>query len=509
MEHAEHGRQAAPLLQLNGVTKAYGPTKAVTAVDLILGRGEIVALVGENGAGKSTLMNILSGVIQPDSGVLRLDGSEARLSSPQEAQASGIATVFQELSLAANLTVAENIFAGRLPARFGFVDRKALEQASRALMDRLGLAIRPDSLVGDLPVSARQIVEIAKAASRNPKVLLLDEPTSALNADEKAALFGLVRRLRGQGVGIIYISHHLEEVMDLADRIIVLRDGSVVQVADKGTLSTAEVVRAMVGRLIADKQAEGPRTAGEIILSTSGLSDGKHVTDADLSIRRGEIVAIAGLMGSGRTELGEMLVGLRRPARGTIMMEGAPIQLRTLAAAIRRGIGYVPPERKSQGLFLDLSVGDNIAAATLRKQASMGLYRRSLVDQACRRNIDRLSIKVRSPSMPCRSLSGGNQQKVLFAKWLEVDPRLMVVEEPTKGVDIAAKQDIHTELQRLARSGTGIVLISSDLPEILAIADRILVMHKGRIVAELDPAHTTEHDIVARASGLAELAHAI
>lgn len=496
------------LLEIVGLSKSWGSTQAASSVSFHLAAGEVLALVGENGAGKSTLLNMLSGVVAPDDGKIRMSGQVVALSSPHAAQALGIGTVFQELSLAHNLTVMENIFAGRLPSRFGLVDRKVLRQKTEALFSTLGIFIDPDATVNDLPVSSRQIVEIAKAVSLDAHVLLLDEPTSALNADEKAVLFRLVLSLKAKGVGIIYISHHLEEVIELADRIVVLRDGAVVSIVGRKEATARSLVRDMVGRLINEDATPRTPQTSEKLLEVNAVSRGSAVRDVSLNVRKGEIVALAGLMGSGRGELAEMIVGLTKPSTGSLSVSGRPVSARGLGAAKHLGIGYIPPERKTQGLFLDLSVAANIAAATLQKATRHGFMSQSLLTDLARRHIGRLSIKASRTDVRCRSLSGGNQQKVLLAKWLEMDPKLLVVEEPTKGVDIAAKLDIHRELRRLAASGTGILMVSSDLPEILSLAHRVLVMHHGRIVADLDCRKTTEHEIIAHASGLTENAHA-
>lgn len=495
---------ALPLLAVKQLTKSWGPTRALSGVSFALRDGEILAIVGENGAGKSTLLNILSGVVKPDGGEIALEGSMASFPSPHEAQRNGIGTVFQELSLAKNLSVMENIFAGRLPSRLGLVDYRHLRDKTRALFASLGLAIDADAIVGELPVSSQQVVEIAKAVSLNARILLLDEPTSALNADEKKALFALVRSLKASGVGIIYISHHLDEVLDLSDRIVVLRDGMLVSVEDSRHCDARTLVQGMTGREIGDRLENRLPPRAERLLDIRQLSDGNAVHDLSFSIQQGEIVGLAGLMGSGRGTLAGMLAGEVPHASGTMELKGKRVTPRGMTDAKRLGIGYIPPERKTQGLFLDLSVAANIAAATLARKSRRGLADEAAITRSAASYVERLKIKAAGVSATCRSLSGGNQQKVLLAKWLELDPTLLIIEEPTKGVDIGAKEDIHKELIKLAAAGTGILLVSSDLPEILSLAHRTLVMHRGRIVADLDCRQTTEHEIVAHASGLPE-----
>jgi len=499
------GNGTAPLLAVEGVSKSWGATAALSGVSFDLAGGEVLGIVGENGAGKSTLLGVLSGVVRPDAGALRLSGGMVELPSPRAARTAGIATVFQELSLAKNQTVMENVFAGRLPSRFGFVDRDALRRQTQALLDTLGLSISPDAVVGELPVSSQQVVEIAKAMSGEARILLLDEPTSALNADEKAALFRLVASLRAKGVGIVFISHHLEEVLALSDRIVVLRDGHVVSTVEAGRTDPQQLVHAMVGRAIEARADGSSPSGGDILLDVEGLSDGAAVEGASLQVRCGEIVALAGLMGSGRSALAEMIVGLSRPAGGRMTLSGRAIAPGGIGEARRLGIGYVPPERKTQGLFLDLCVADNIAAARLSAYSRRGFLDRGAVRATAENYRRRLSIKCGGVDVDARALSGGNQQKVLLAKWLDIGPRLLVVEEPTKGVDIAAKQDIHRELAALAGSGAGVLVVSSDLPEILSLAHRVLVMHRGRIVADLDCAGAGEQEIVAKASGLSRV----
>jgi ribose transport system ATP-binding protein len=497
---------ARPILELRAVSKTYGSTTAARDVSFTLFAGEVHALVGENGAGKSTLLNILSGVVRSDLGEILVDGQKRHLLSPRDAQGLGISTVFQELSLASELSVEGNIFAGRLPSRFGLVVTRELTAQTNALFDSLGINIDARSSIGDLPVSSRQIVEIAKAVSLNAHILLLDEPTSALNADEKAALFRLVARLKSGGVGIIYISHHLDEVLTLADRVTVLRDGAVVSTRSCAQTTLDSLVRDMVGRTLDAGLGVDSHKIGETILDVDAVSLDNRARDISMTVKAGEIVAIAGLLGSGSSLLASMLAGLRKPSSGTISVAGRPLYARGMRSVAALGVAYVPPERKSDGLFLDLSISNNMGVTTLRSRSRFGLVDETSLARTVSKWIEQLSIKVSDASRPCRSLSGGNQQKVLLAKWLETTPRLLVVEEPTKGVDISAKRDIHRALRQLASTGVGILLISSDLPEILSLSHRVLIMRQGRMVADLATDETTEQAIVARASGLSGMA---
>jgi len=491
-----------PLLDIHNVSKAYGATQALRNVSLTVMPGEIHAIVGENGAGKSTLINIVSGVVKPDEGEISFAGSVPRIDSPQAAQRLGIATVHQELSLAELLTIAENIFAARLPSRHGLVDRKSLMAGAEAVLSSLGLSLDPEQRVGTLPLGSRQLVEIAKALSLDARLLLLDEPTSALNANEKDVLFGLIRRLRLKGMGIIYISHHLNEITSLADRVTVLRDGRVVATHQAESITADILVHEMVGRAIARHADSGIRHIGKPLLEARDLSLPGAFSAVNFTIHSGEIISLVGLLGSGRSALASCLAGLKTPRHGAILIDGKYTELTSLRRAMALGIGYVPPERKTDGLFLELSLGDNIASASLPEFSAAGVFDERKRDEAARTYIQSLNIRSDGPRTRCAALSGGNQQKVLLAKWLETKPRLLIVEEPTKGVDIASKSEIHSRLQKLAANGTAILFVSTDLPEILALSHRILVMYRENIVAVLTPATGSEQEIMAFASGL-------
>jgi ribose transport system ATP-binding protein len=494
-----------PLLAIQNLSKAYGATQALADVSLSVHAGEIHALVGENGAGKSTLINVLSGVVRPDAGEIFLAGAPLHLNSPEAAQRLGISTVHQELSLSELLSVAENMFAARIPSRFGLVDSRELRRRAQAIFETLGLSLDADEQVGSLPVSSRQLVEIAKSLSLDARLLLLDEPTSALNANEKDALFRLIRRLRASGIGIIYISHHLHEVTALADRITVLRDGHVVATHEASSVTPEVLVRQMVGRAI-DRSAHADPRLGEVFMQVRSLSVPNAFSNISLTIRAGEIIGVAGLLGAGRGALAASLAGIEPLSRGEILIEGRKIALTGLRRAMALGIGYIPAERKTEGLFLELNLADNLVSACLDRFSRLGIFDKRRQRETAARHIRTLNIRAEGPQTICGALSGGNQQKVLLAKWLERRPRLLILQEPTKGVDIAAKRDIHQKLHSLAAQGTAIFFVSSDLPEILGLSHRILVMHGGGITATLDPKATTEAEIMGYASGLAEKA---
>lgn len=497
------------LVQLEDVGRSFGATRALDRVSLDLRAGEVHALVGENGAGKSTLMNILSGVIRPDAGSIRLQGVPVRFRSTHHSRDMGIATVFQELSLVPGLDVAENICAGHAPTRFGLLDRRAMRRRAVAALGRLRLTLAPGARVENLLASQRQGVEIAKALDLllHParadlaRVLILDEPTSALNTTEKQALFASVRALRADGVGIIYISHHLDEVLALADRITVLRDGSSVWTRDAAGLAREDLVSAMVGREIR-RSDRLPARPGPVRASLRGVGIAGQVQGINLDLHAGEVLAVAGLDGSGREQVARLLAGLMRPDRGQVELLGK-VHPGSLRAAMDRGLAYVPDDRKMLGLFLDLSLAANAVAADLGQVSRAGLVRETVLRAAGEETIRRLGVRAPHAQVRIGALSGGNQQKVLLAKWLRRSPQILIVEEPTKGVDIGAKRDIHAEIRALAQQGAAVLVASSDLPEVLELADRIVVLHWGQVAGELAAAGATEQAVMALAAGSA------
>jgi ABC-type sugar transport system ATPase subunit len=491
----------AALLSTEGISKRFGATLALSDVSFEISAGEIHALVGENGAGKSTLMNILSGVVQPDGGTILLDGAAISIASPKHAQMLGIATVFQELSLTGAVSVGENIFAGRAPSRFGLVDWAKLRRDAEALLAELGISLDVRQALARASISVRQMVEFAKAISLNARILLLDEPTAALSPVEVERLFALIRRLAARGLGIVYISHHLPEILQIADRVTVLRDGRVVAKRSPHDTNQGALVRDMVGREVAAWTRPRNKKPEHTLLETRNLTRRGEFHAIDLTIGAGEIVGVAGLMGSFRSELARTLCGVLAPSAGEIVLRERPVKWRGLAHAKRERVAYLPEDRKTDGLFLDLSVTENVTAASLSKLARRGLYSRARSERAARGAIVALGIKASNPAHPVRELSGGNQQKTLLARWLETNPEIIIVDEPTRGVDIAAKHEIHATLARLADDGAGILVISSDLIELIALSDRILVMHAGRIAGEVDPISTSEEEIIALASG--------
>jgi ABC-type sugar transport system ATPase subunit len=487
----------APLLAVEGASKTFGGSVALDSVSIDLRRGEVHAVVGENGAGKSTLLNILSGAVTPESGEIRVRGEVVHFSSPKDAQENGIGTVFQELSLVPNLSVSENIFSNRAPIRHGaFIRWSTLHQQAENLMAEFGLKINVKALVDRLPSSTRQVVEIAKALSLNAQIILLDEPTSALTADEVDALFAVIRRLKANGIGIIYISHRMQEVFGIADRITVLRDGRKIGTFAKDGTSVREIVRLMVGRELAAMFERRRGRIGEIVLQAERLSHPGLFNDVNVTVRAGEIVGLAGLMGSRRTELGMALAGVLPTSSGVIQVKGKTVRMRGIADAIKLGIAYLPAERKTDGLFLEYSIGDNIISAVLPRFSKYGFVDRAARDHVAEGYVNRLNVRASGVHQLVERLSGGNQQKVLVAKWLIAEPRILIVDEPTKGIDVGAKYEIHALLRGLADGGAGILIISSDTPELLNLCDRIMVMREGRMSGEFAAQAATEDAII-------------
>jgi ABC-type sugar transport system ATPase subunit len=499
-----------PAIQVVGLSKRFGPVQALEGVSLDVRAGEVHALIGENGAGKSTLINLIVGTLRPDEGRLLVGGREVRFRNSREAAAAGIAAVFQELSVVAGLTVAENIFANRQPVSpWGFVRWNELRRRTEELLRTFDVAVAPDAMVADLSVAERQVVEILKCLAADPCVLLLDEPTSSLTQREKEALFALIRRLRGQGHGLVYISHHLPEVLDLADRVTVLRDGKHVATRPRSEVTEADLVRLMVGRELQDiyGQAGTVDRARPLRLKVEGLGRKGAFEGISFEVRPGEIVGMAGLVGAGRTEVGRAVFGAEPADAGSMELDGKPVAPRTPLEAMRAGIAYVTEDRKNQGLFLQHSIRENVVAPRLERfQGPGGFMRDGAVDDYAARWRERSRIVAPDVHQAVGRLSGGNQQKVLMAAWTGLEPALLIADEPTRGVDVGARLEIYAQIRELAARGAAILLISSDLQEVLGLSDRILVLRSGRIVARFDRDGATEEKIIAAALGAAETA---
>jgi ABC-type sugar transport system ATPase subunit len=485
------------ILKINGISKHFPGVQALREVTFEVQQGSIHAIMGENGAGKSTLMQIIAGVHQPDAGTIEYFGQPVRFSNPSEAQAKGIAIVYQELNLAPNLSIAENIFLGLEPKRSTFfLDREKLRSETVTILGHLGLHQHPDVVVSTLTLAQQQLIEICKSLVRNPKLLILDEPTSSLSETESAILFRAIADLQAHGVTILYISHRLPEVFSLCDTLTVLRDGRHVRTVLTKAATEAEVVRSMVGRELLAFHRHPVDSKGEIVFRVDKLSRKDQYQDITFELRRGEIVAMAGLIGAGRSEMALGIFGSPPPDRGEVFLRGKKVAFKGPRDAVEAGVAYVPEDRKSMGLVLSAEVGVNISSAALRHVAKGPFVDNPAENQLIGKYVSRL--RVRTPSFQQRVglLSGGNQQKVLLAKWLAVQPTVLIVDEPTRGVDIGTKAEIYGLFDELVLEGIAILVISSDLPEVLALADRILIMRHGQLTGELSRNNATEEKIM-------------
>lgn len=486
------------LLELSHITKRFPGVLALDDARFALAAGEVHALMGENGAGKSTLMKIASGLFQPDAGEIRIDGRAVRLSGPASAKAAGIHTVFQELTVLPNRSVAENLMIGREPVRAGglWLDRGALIRAAQRILDDLGIPLEATAPAGRLSTGQRQMVEIARASAQIPRVLILDEPTSSLGRAEEELLFSLVRRLSERGVGIIYITHRMSEVFALSDRITVLRDGRYVLSGATADLDRTALIRAMVGRDVAEDRHGTADDDLPVVLEVERLARGTAVRGASLSLKAGEVLGMAGLMGAGRTELARLIAGIDRPDSGGMTLFGKPYAPAGIGEALARGVAYASEDRKRLGLVLPLSVADNIALPSLRRLAPLGVIGPNRIAGFARDWMERLGVRAAGPGVAVDTLSGGNQQKVALAKWLATAPRVILLDEPTRGVDVGAKAEIYALIRQLATDGAAILAISSELPELLQISDRIAVMAQGRVAGILPAETATEESLL-------------
>ncbi|MFI6638162.1 sugar ABC transporter ATP-binding protein [Streptomyces sp. NPDC050504] len=492
------------LLRMEGVRKTFPGVVALDSVDFDLRRGEVHVLLGENGAGKSTLVKMLSGAYRPDSGRILVEGHEVRIHGAQDAERLGIATIHQEFNLVPDLTVAENVFLGRQPRRLGLIDRGRMEAGAAKLLERVGLAVSPRAKCRDLGIARLQMVEIAKALSLEARVLIMDEPTAVLTSDEVARLFSIVRALRADGTAVVFITHHLDEIAALGDRVTVVRDGRSVGQVPADTPED-DLVRLMVGRSIEQQYprerpeaAEGAESA-EPLLAVRGLSRAGAFHDVSFEVRAGEVVGVAGLVGAGRTEVARAVFGADPYDAGTVEVRGARLRGGDVNAAMAAGIGLVPEDRKGQGLLLDASVEENLGLVTLRSATRAGLVDRAAQSAAAARIAERLGVRMAGPHQHARTLSGGNQQKVVIGKWLLADTKVLILDEPTRGIDVGAKVEIYQLVNELTASGHAVLMISSDLPEVLGMSDRVLVMAGGRLAGELPAAEATQDAVMALA----------
>ncbi len=489
-------------LTVENITKIFPGTIALSNVSLQVKAGEVHALVGENGAGKSTLMNIISGVLQPDEGTIQFLGEPVQFASPCEAQAAGVGFVHQELALCPHISVAENIYMGRYDkGPFGFIKRKKLYADTAELLKLFKTNIRPDSMVSDLNIADQQVVEIAKSLSLKCKLLILDEPTSSLSDTETEILFQIIRKLKSDGISVLYISHRIAEIFEICDRVTILRDGSYVNTFHVSEVTPRQIVEGMVGRELNDFYPAKSTESGESLLEVRDLCRYGVFQNISFELRRGEILGLSGLVGSGRTEVARAICAIDKLDEGEVRFLREPIRFKNYSDAIKHGLCYLTEDRKQQGLFLNLNVKNNINAAIIDTLSRHMILQGKKEVANATAYVQRLNIKVHSVGQLISSLSGGNQQKAMIAKWLSVNPSVIIMDEPTRGIDVGAKSEIHNMLRELSNKGIGIILISSELPEIIGMCDRVIVMHEGRVTGEVSGQEITEKRIILMASG--------
>ena len=501
-EGSKEDSKGVPRLTLDQAVKAFGAVQALADGSIALFGGEAHALVGENGAGKSTLVKILAGVYQPDSGTLAIDGQPVILNGPNAAREAGISIIYQEPTLFPDLTVAENIFMGRQPLRAGRrIDRPAMNRSAGEIFTRLGVALDPQRQARGLSVADQQIVEIAKALSSNSNVLVMDEPTAALTTVEVERLFEVIRALRREGAAVLFISHRLEEVFAICQRVTIMRDGRFVRSALARDITVDEIIRSMVGRDLDVLFPKTPAVVGEVVLQVDHLSREGVLRDISFSVRRGEIVALAGLVGAGRSEVARAIFGIDRRSAGVVTVRGKVLPNGSPLASMAAGVALVPEDRRQQGLVMDLGIDRNVALASLGRLSRFGLISRTRERDLAATWASRLQLKFGRLKNAVSTLSGGNQQKVVLGKWLARDPSLLIIDEPTRGIDVGTKAEVHRILDGLVADGLGVLMISSELPEVLGMADRILVMREGRITAELSREEADEDSVMRAATG--------
>ncbi|MCF7915869.1 MAG: sugar ABC transporter ATP-binding protein [Spirochaetaceae bacterium] len=495
----ETAATTARVLEASGISKTFPGVKALENVSLTLNKGEVLSLVGENGAGKSTLTKVLSGLYRTDHGVgsIKLNGELVHFQNAKEAKDHGLITIFQELSLVKGLTVAENVFLGNLPrTKFNLIDWHTLREQTRNILAEMGLDISPDELAGDLSISKQQMVEIARAFTLGAKVLIFDEPTSSLTETEKEILFKIIHTLREKGVGIIYITHKMDEVFEISDRITVLRDGKNSGDLNTSTAKLDDIISLMIGRVIDDYFHKNEAEKGKEILRVEQLSSAGLFKDINFSVRQGEVVGLYGLVGAGRTELAETIFGARPVTSGKVLIEGQDVRIKDTGDAVRLGLGFVPEDRKEKGVVLKMSCIENTSIAKLPWMSNYGFLREKEEKEIFKEYKDKLSISTPSPQQQVVKLSGGNQQKIVIAKWLCLNPRLLILDEPTRGIDVGSKAEIHKLIAKLAESGIAVIVISSEMPEIMGVSDRIMTMREGKISGEFTGDDITEQNLI-------------
>lgn len=496
--------QSQPLLKMTNVSKSFPGVRALADVNLDLYPGEVLALLGENGAGKSTLIKILGGVHAPDTGSIEIDGQKIQIDSPTSSQDAGVGIIFQEFNLIPALTARENIFLGQENSALSWIATSQERETARSLFERIGVQVDPSALCRDLTVAQQQVVEIAKALALKARIVVMDEPSAALTPREVEGLYGIVDELRRQGIGIIYISHRLDEIDRLADRIMVLRDGQHVGTQQADEMTRDEIIELMVGRSLDNEFPDETRPVGEVRLEVKGLSRGDAVQDVSFDVRSGEILGVAGLVGAGRTETVRLLFGADRPDSGSVTLDGQELNIKSPRQAIAHGICLLTEDRKGQGLVLGQTVQENFGLPNMRDFVRAGFIRKTEETSAFGEYIHQLQIKVTGGHQVAETLSGGNQQKVVLAKWLQRNAEVIIFDEPTRGIDVGAKYEIYLLMNQLARQGKAIIMISSELPEVLGMSDRILVMHEGHVAGCLKNEGVSQEELMKLATGTRE-----
>ena len=491
------------MIEMTGISKAFNGNNVLTDVEFSIRKGEIHALMGENGAGKSTLMKILTGIYARDSGEVKVKGELVDFKNPKEAERAGIAVIHQELNILPDLTVAENLFLGneKTFGKSGILKTREMNRDAKKILAELGLTIDVKTVARELSVGKQQIIEIAKAMSSNAEVIVMDEPTAALTDREIETLFQTIRALQATGVSFVYISHRMEEIFALCDRITILRDGHFVGVRDIKATSFDEIVQMMVGRELGERFPERHAVIGDVKLAVNGLTRKDHFNDVSFTLHKGEILGIAGLMGAGRTEVFQTLFGYKKLSAGEIMIDGKAVSIQSPIQAKKLGIGYVTEDRKSEGLITEFTVRENMSLTNFEQVSTKGIIQSNEELKLYDSMVQRLGVRTSGPEQAVKSLSGGNQQKVVIAKWLGIEPAILLLDEPTRGVDVGAKKEIYSIINKLAERGVAILMISSELPEILGMTDRVLVMHEGKLTAELQKAEMTQERIMHYATG--------
>lgn len=489
-------------IEMKGINKSFGTNQVLKNAGFKLKDGEVHALMGENGAGKSTLMKILTGVYTRDEGTVLVDGEEVKYRNPQEAEKAGIVFIYQELNVLFDLTVEENLFMGKeITKKFGICDKKAMRAKAQEMMDKMGVKIPVTATMNELSVGQQQMVEICKALMVDAKVLIMDEPTAALTQSETQVLFEVIKSLKKKGVSIVYISHRMEEIFEICDRITVLRDGAYIDTREIKDINMDDIVQMMIGRTIGERFPKREAKIGKEVLKVEGLTSGKLFKDVSFNVKAGEVVGFSGLMGAGRTEIMQALFGNLPVESGKVYIEGKEVVIKNPRQAIKAGIGFITEDRKTEGLLLEKSIAENIEIANLKKVSKKSVISKEKQSELVKKGIEEFRIKCTGPEHECNNLSGGNQQKVVLAKWVATDPKILILDEPTRGVDIGAKKEIYNVINDMAKQGVAVILVSSELPEVLGMSDRIVVVHEGKVTGVIDTSEADQAKVMTLATG--------